>query len=55
MGFQLGFKDILDIFLVAVLLYQTFRILKKSGAINIFLGIMAFVICWLLVSYVFKM
>jgi diadenylate cyclase len=55
MVFQIGFKDILDIFLVAVLLYQTFIILKKSGGMNIFLGIMAFVICWLLVSYVFKM
>lgn len=53
--FQIGFKDILDIFLVAVLLYQAFIILKKSGGMNIFLGIMAFVICWLLVSYVFKM
>lgn len=55
MIFNIGFKDILDIFLVAVLLYQTFIILKKSGAMNIFIGIMAFVICWLLVSYVFKM
>ncbi len=55
MGFQIGFKDIIDIFLVAVLLYQTFKLLKRSGAVNIFFGIMAFIICWFLVSYVFKM
>lgn len=55
MGFQIGFKDIIDIFLVAVLLYQTLKILKRSGAVNIFFGIMAFIICWFLVSYVFKM
>ncbi|MDD3079429.1 MAG: diadenylate cyclase CdaA [Paludibacter sp.] len=55
MGFQIGFKDIIDIFLVAVLLYQMFKLLKRSGAVNVFLGIMAFVICWFLVSYVFKM
>lgn len=55
MGFQIGFKDIVDIFLVAILLYQTFKILKRTGAVNIFLGILAFIICWFLVSYVFKM
>jgi len=55
MGFQIGIKDIIDILLVAILLYQAFIILKKSGAMNVFLGIMAFVICWILVSYVFKM
>jgi len=55
MGFQIGFKDIVDIFLVAVLLYQMFKLLKRSGAVNIFVGILAFIICWFLVSYVFKM
>ena len=52
---EIGFKDIVDIFLVAVLLYQMFKLLKRSGAVNIFIGIIAFIICWFLVSYVFKM
>lgn len=55
MGFQIGFKDIVDIFLVAVLLYQMFKLLKRTGAVNVFIGILAFIICWFLVSYVFKM
>jgi len=55
MGFHIGFKDVIDIFLVAILLYQTFKLLKRTGAANIFIGILAFVICWFLVSYVFKM
>ena len=55
MGFQIGFKDIIDILLVAILLYQMFKLLKRSGAQNIFVGILAFIICWFLVSYVFKM
>lgn len=55
MGFPIGLKDIIDIFLVALLLYQMFKLLKKTGAVNIFIGIMAFLICWILVSYVFKM
>jgi uncharacterized protein (TIGR00159 family) len=55
MGFQIGFKDIVDVFLVAILLYQTFRLLKRTGAVNIFIGILAFIICWFLVTSVFKM
>lgn len=55
MGIQIGTKDIIDILLVAILLYQTFKLLKRSGAINIFIGIMVFLISWFLVSYVFKM
>jgi diadenylate cyclase len=55
MGFQIGLKDIVDIFLVAILLYQTFKLLRRTGAANVFLGILAFIICWFLVSFVFKM
>jgi uncharacterized protein (TIGR00159 family) len=52
---EITFKDIIDIFLVAVLLYQLYKLLKRTGAVNIFLGVMAFLICWILVTYVFKM
>ena len=55
MGFQISFKDIIDILLVAVLLYQSYRLLKSSGATNVFIGIFAFIVTWFLVSYVFKM
>ncbi len=55
MGFQIGLKDILDVFLVAVLLYQLFRLLKGSGALNVFFGVLAFAIAWFLVSYVFEL
>jgi uncharacterized protein (TIGR00159 family) len=55
MGFQIGFKDIVDIFLVAFLLYEIYKLLRNSGAVNIFIGILAFIVCWFFVSYVFKM
>ena len=55
MGFQIGIKDIIDIILVAILLYETYKLLKSSGAVNVFLGIFTFIIAWFLVSYVFKM
>ncbi|MFV0470822.1 MAG: diadenylate cyclase CdaA [Paludibacteraceae bacterium] len=55
MTYQVGFKDIIDIFLVAILMYQAFKLLKRSGGVNIFIGMLAFLIIWILVRYVFKM
>lgn len=47
--------DILDIVAVAVLLYYTYRIMRGSSSGKLFVGIVIFVIAWLLVSQVFKM
>jgi uncharacterized protein (TIGR00159 family) len=55
MGIEFGIKDIIDILLVAFLMYQTFLSLKGTNAINVFLGILAFVICWFIVSFIIKM
>ncbi|MBR5827658.1 MAG: diadenylate cyclase CdaA [Paludibacteraceae bacterium] len=51
----LGIKDIIDILLVAALLFAMYRVLRRSGASNLFWGIMAFIFAWLLVSYVFNL
>jgi diadenylate cyclase len=48
-------KDIIDILLVALLLYGTFKVMKSSGALSIFMGVLSFVALWILVSYVFEM
>ncbi|MGC3977209.1 MAG: diadenylate cyclase CdaA [Paludibacteraceae bacterium] len=53
--FQIGLKDIADIFLTAVLLYGAYKLLKRSGGATVFLGILTFLIIWILVRYVFKM
>lgn len=50
-----NFKDIVDIFLVALLLFWTYKLMKNSGALPIFTGVLAFVALWILVSYVFEM
>lgn len=55
MNFALNIKDIIDILLVAFLMYQTYRLLKGTNAINIFIGIISFIICWIIVSFVLKM
>lgn len=50
-----GFKDLVDILLVALLLYEAFRILRMSGAVNLFWGILAYVGVWFLVSFIFRL
>jgi uncharacterized protein (TIGR00159 family) len=42
--------DIIDIILVAVLIYQLYYLLKGTVAINILIGILLFYILWLLVK-----
>ena len=50
-----GIKDIIDILLVAFILFAIYRILRRSGASNLFWGILAFILTWLIVSYVFQL
>ena len=55
LAFSFGFKDLIDILLVAIILYETYRLLRRTGASNLFWGILAFIIVWFLVSFVFKL
>ncbi|HRU72949.1 MAG TPA: TIGR00159 family protein, partial [Paludibacteraceae bacterium] len=55
MGLEFGVKDIIDILLVTILLYQGYRLMKGTGTGNIFIGIISFIIFWFLITYVFKM
>jgi diadenylate cyclase len=43
------FLDVLDILLVSFLLYQLYKLVKGTVAINIFSGILAFYMLWLIV------
>ena len=48
-------KDLLDIVIVAFILFQTYRLLKGTSGMNIFAVLLTFVLVWFLVSYVFQM
>lgn len=52
---EFGIKDAVDIIIVAVLLYYIFRLMKESGTINIFYGVMAFIVVWAVASEVFEL
>ena len=50
-----GIKDVIDILLVAYFLYQTYKLMKISGATALFSGIMSFIFIWILVSQILEM
>lgn len=47
---QIRIVDIIDVVLVAALLYTLYRLLKGTGAISIFIGIVAIFLLWQLVN-----
>ena len=55
MFFEFGIKDIVDILLVALVLYYSYRLMRESRSLNVFIGIMVFVVVWLFVSQVLQM
>lgn len=50
-----GIKDLIDVLLVALLMYYSYRLVKISGTRPLFIGIASFIILWILVSHVFQM
>ena len=50
-----GIKDAIDILCVALLLFYLYRMMKRTGSLNMFIGILVFIFLWMLVSQVFKM
>ena len=55
MMFEFGIKDMIDILCVALMLYYLYRLMKESRSLNVFIGIIVFVIIWLFVSQVLEM
>lgn len=51
----LGIKDIIDILLVALLLFYVYRLMRRSGTISLFYGVLSFIIIWILASGIFDM
>ena len=50
-----GLKDAIDIILVATLLFYVYRTMKESGTLNIFVGVLAFIVAWVVISEIIGM
>ena len=55
MFFEFGLKDVVDIVLVALIIFYAYRLMKESRSLNVFMGILVFVVLWLVVSQVLEM
>lgn len=55
MFFSFGIKDLIDILLVALMLYYIYRLMRESRSLNVFVGIMIFIVVWLFMSQVLEM
>ena len=52
---EFGLKDIIDILIAATLLYGVYKTMKESGTLNIFIGVLAFIVLWVVVYKVLDM
>lgn len=53
--FEFGIKDIIDIVLVAMMLFYIYRLMKESRSLNVFMGILVFIVLWLVVTQMLEM
>ena len=52
---EFGIKDIIDILITATVLYYIYKTMKESGTLNVFLGVLAFIVLWIVVSKILDM
>lgn len=50
-----GIKDLIDILLVATLLYYTYSLMKRSGSLSLFYGVLFFTVVWVVASEILDM
>lgn len=48
-------KDAFDIAIAALLLFYLYRIMKESGTLNVFFGVLAFILVWVVASQILEM
>ena len=52
---EMGLKDVIDILLVAIILYYCYKLMKQSRSVNIFYGVLLFISFWIVISKVLEM
>ena len=50
-----GIKDVIDILIIAVLLFYVYKMMKSSGTLSLFYGVLIFFVLWVLASEIFDM
>ena len=55
MNLDFGIKDLVDILLVAAMLYYLYRAMKQTGTLNIFVGVLSFIVLWFITYKILNM
>ena len=55
MFFDFRLKDFIDILLVALILYYLYRLMRDSRSLNVFVGILVFIVVWVFVAQILEM
>ncbi|MCH5226812.1 MAG: diadenylate cyclase CdaA [Muribaculaceae bacterium] len=50
-----GIKDLIDIIIIAVMLFYIYKMMKSSGTLSLFYGVLIFFVLWILASEIFDM
>ncbi len=50
-----GIKDIVDILIIAVMLFYLYRLMKNSGTLSLFYGVLFFIVIWVVCFEIFDM
>ncbi len=50
-----GVKDIVDILIIALLLFYIYKLMKNSGTLSLFYGVLVFFAIWVVASEIFAM
>lgn len=50
-----GLKDVIDILIIAVMLFYIYKMMKSSGTLSLFYGVLIFFVLWVLASEIFDM
>ena len=52
---SLGVKDVVDILIIALLLFYVYKLMKSSGTLSLFYGVLMFFALWVIASEIFEM
>ena len=50
-----GIKDLIDILIIAVMLFYIYKMMRSSGTLSLFYGVLVFFALWVLASEIFNM
>ena len=52
---EFGAKDIVDILIVALMLFYLYRMMRSSGTLSLFYGVLGFILIWVVASEILSM